>query len=140
MKHIVLTFPTGIAVKAEVLASEHDLAADLLGRLEKTQELVCNHLVTAGKIFDAYMRPDKEPVAAPKGNHPVAYQKLASGDILWDGEKLSVVYGELNLPGTAGCVVAHVNPDAAFDKACKFVWYDLFREHTVTLITASKED
>lgn len=140
MKNILITFPAGQVVKASLLVEqEPQLTNDLLGKLATPIELVCNHAVSAGKIFDAYMRPAKEPVPAVQGNCPVAYADLSAGDLLWDGEKLSVVYGDVMQPGTAGCVIGKTEVTADFEKACMGIWYDIYREHNISVITIAEE-
>ena len=141
MKKVTLTFPTGLRVQASIMVErEPALAADFLGKLANgPQTLVCNHAVCAGKIFDAYMRYDSNPTQAIAGQCPVTYAQLTSGDLLWDGEKLSVVYGEVMQPGTAGCVIGKADNGPVFDKACLNVWYDIYREHTVSMITIAEE-
>ena len=140
MKNIVITFQGGQTVKATILVDqEPELAANFLDKLKEPVELICNHAVSAGKIFDAYARPSREPIAVLKGNHLVDYANLVAGDILWDGEKLSVVYGDVMQPGTAGCVIGKAAVDLLFEKACMSVWNDIYREHRVSVITISEE-
>lgn len=141
MESIVITFPTGNAVQAKLMTDrEPALTADLAKRLAAPQEMICNHAVSAGKIFDAYLRPAQEPTPVVIGQHPVSFSDLAAGDIVWDGEKLRVVYGECAQPGIAGCVVAKTEATAAFEKDCKYIWYDIYREHTVSAITVAREE
>lgn len=140
MKNILIVFPTGERVKAALLPEqERELVSDFAEKLSSPLELVCNHAVSAGKIFDAYMRPPQEPAAVRKGAHPVAYAELEKGDLLWDGEKLRVVYGEVAQPGTAGCVIGKAEVSDEFEKACMSIWYDIYREHKISVISVMGE-
>lgn len=141
MKKIEIVFPDKSKISAAVLTEqEPDLAADLREKLSGPVELICDHAVSAGQIFDAYIRPAAEPAACPLGKNPVSFSELVPGDVLWDGEKLSVVYGDVPQPGEAGCVVAKIDADPAFQKACMNIWYDIYREHTGSVITVSWVD
>lgn len=140
MKNILITFPTGERVKAALFPDqERELVSDFTEKLSSPLELVCNHSVSAGKIFDAYMRPPKERIAVRKGVHPVVYAELERGDLLWDGERLRVVYGEVAQPGTAGYVIGKAEISGEFEKACMSVWYDIYREHKMSVISVMGE-
>lgn len=140
MKNIVIIFPTGERVRATLLPDqEKELVSDFAEKISSPLELVCNHSVSAGKIFDAYMRPTQEPVSLPKGANPVVYAELEKGDLLWDGEKLRVVYGEVMQPGAAGCVIGKAEVTDKFEKACMSVWYDIYREHEISVISVVGE-
>lgn len=140
MKKISISFSDGLVVQASLLTEqEPDLVENLLSKLIAPQKFVCNHLVSAGKIFDAYMRPSEEPIAKPTGKNTVTACELHSGDILWDGEKLSIVYGDVVQPGMIGCVIGRAEVTPVFDKACLNVWYDIYREHKVSIITVAEE-
>ena len=140
MKKISISFPANLTVRASLLTEQEPvLVENLLSKLATPQKFVCNHSVSAGKIFDAYMRPPEEPAEKPKGNRLTSASELHSRDILWDGEKLSVVYGDVVQPGVLGCVIGHAEVNPAFDKACLNIWYDIYREHSVSVITVAEE-
>ena len=140
MKKISISFPANLTVRASLLTEQEPvLVENVLSKLATPQKFVCNHSVSAGKIFDAYMRPAEEPAEKPKGNRLISASELHSGDILWDGEKLSVVYGDVVQPGVLGCVIGHAEVNPVFDKACLNIWYDIYREHSVSVITVAEE-
>lgn len=139
MKKLAIIFPDRSKIDALLLEEQEPCLADnLWEKLSQPLDLVCDHAVSAGRIFDAYIRPEKEPSVQPKGEHPAEFQELLPGDILWDGEKLSVVYGAVPQPGVAGCVVARTEMSPAFENACMNIWYDIYREHIGSVITVSK--
>ena len=141
MKNISISFPTGEVVKAVIdTEKEKELAADFLTRLGTAGEFICNHSVSAGCIFDAYMRPLSEPVKKISSKNAIPYEDLSAGNLLWDGEKLSVVYGEVMEPETSGTVIGNIETTGDFERACKSIWYNTYREHELSTITVSKED
>lgn len=141
MKNVSITFSAGLRVRINIIeGQEPELVADLLKKLSNgPRTMICNHAVCAGRIFDAYMRYDREPAQGITGRCPMPYAQLTSGDILWDGERLRVVYGEVTQPGTAGYVIGKAEAGPVFEKACMNVWYDIYREHTVSVITIAEE-
>lgn len=141
MKKLAIMFPDKSKITATLLEEQEPcLAGDLWEKLSRPLVLICDHAVSAGRIFDAYIRPGKEPAAQPGGERPVEFQELASGDILWDGEKLSVVYGPVPQPGIAGCVVAKAEASPSFESACMNIWYDIYREHIGSAVTVSRAE
>ncbi len=139
MRNISIAFPTGEIVRVNIDTEEEpELAADFLNRIGEAEEFICNHSLSAGCIFDAYMRPSSEPAEKVIGRNFIQYENLSSGDILWDGEKLSVVYGEVMKPVGKGTVIGRIGNKEGFEKACKNIWYNTYREHVLSTIIVSK--
>lgn len=139
MSSITLQFPGKQVIRAELLQEQEPaLVKDFLQAVGSGVQMVCNHSVCEGQIFDAYPRFSAEPPAKVEGGRTEKAQ-LSAGDLLWDGEKLTVVYGDVYAPGTAGAVIGKAEVGPEFEKACKYVWFDLFREHRVSVITVNKE-
>lgn len=141
MEKVTVVFSADLQVAVDILTErEQEMAAHFLKTLsDRPQVLVCNHPVSAGEMFDAYLRFPREPVQELKGAKPVSYTELEAGDVLWDGEKLSVVYGQVMQPGTAGYVIGKADTSDAFQRGCLKIWNDFYREHTVSTITITKE-
>jgi len=142
MERIKLVFPDETVVFAKVnSAAEPELAKSLLSYLDGTTQFVCDHTVTAGSIFALRARPGERPMAKTAGKTMLKYTELKHGQILWDGQTLSVVYGPCTKPGVAGALVAEVEPEfnKKFDRACMEVWYGVSREHVLGVMTVEKE-
>ena len=141
MEKVAVVFSTDLKVMVTILTErEPEISEHFLKALsDKPQVLVCNHPVSAGKMFDAYLRFPYEPVQKLQGARPVAYAELENGDVLWDGEKLSIVYGEVMQPGVAGYVIGKADTSDDFQRGCLKIWNDFYREHTVSTITITKE-
>ena len=139
MSSVKLQFPTKQEVKIRLFEEqEPGLVEDFLKTVGREIQMVCNHLVCAGEIFDAYPRFSAEASVKDVGEKTENSQ-LTAGDVLWDGEKMTIVYGDVYAPGTAGTIIGKAEADKEFIKACKSIWFDLFREHRVSVITVSKE-
>ena len=52
---------------------------------------------------------------------------------------LPVLFGGVLAALLAGAVIGKAEVGPEFEKACKYVWFDLFREHRVSVITVNKE-
>lgn len=66
--------------------------------------------------------------------------KLRENAILVNKNKeIMLLYGDVVQPGVLGCVIGHAEVNPVFDKACLNIWYDIYREHSVSVITVAEE-
>ena len=143
MKRIKLTFPDGTQVKADLLdESEPDLVQSLWAAIEQPVKLVCYGSLSNGSVINAYMRPSREPVETMRpGRHPVSYGELCSGEILWDGTRLLLVYGPCTEPGTAGAVTARITGSHLknYEKACLDIGLYTYHNHKPSILISERE-